>query len=52
LGELLTSFDYNLPGGVKVNYNNLVTRAEAEMTAVMEMMKGENTSDWMFMIRQ
>ena len=52
LGELLTSFDYNLPGGVKVNYNNLVTRAEAEMTAVMEMMKGENTSDWMFLIRQ
>lgn len=52
LGELLTSFDYNLPGGVKVNYNNLVTRAEAEMTAVMDMMKGENTSDWMFLIRQ
>jgi hypothetical protein len=52
LGELLTSFDYNLPGGVKVNYTNLVTRAEAEMTQVMDMMKGENTSDWMFLIRQ
>lgn len=52
LGELLTSFDYNLPGGVKVNYTNLVTRAEAEMTAVMEMMKGENTADWLFLIRQ
>lgn len=52
LGELLTSFDYNLPGGVKVNYNNLVTRAEAELTQVIEMMKGENTSDWMFLIRQ
>lgn len=52
LGELLTSFDYNLPGGVKVNYTNLVTRTEAEMTQVQEMMKGENTSDWMFLIRQ
>lgn len=52
LGELLTSFDYNLPGGVKVNYTNLVTRAEAELTQVMDMMKGENTADWMFLIRQ
>jgi hypothetical protein len=52
LGELLTSFDYNLPGGVKVNYTNLVTRAENELTQVMDMMKGENTADWMFLIRQ
>ena len=52
LGELLTSFDYNLPGGVKVNYNNLVTRAEAELNQVLEMMKGENTADWLFLIRQ
>lgn len=52
LGELLTSFDYNLPGGVKVNYTNLVTRAEAELNQVLEMMKGENTADWLFLIRQ
>jgi hypothetical protein len=52
LGELLTSFDYNLPGGVKVNYLNMVTRADEELKAVLEMMKGENTADWMFLIRQ
>ena len=50
LGDLLTSFDFNLPGGVKPNYTSLVTKAEAELTAVMEMMKGENSADWMFLV--
>jgi hypothetical protein len=48
LGDLLTSFDFNLPGGVKVNYTTLVTKADAELASVMEMMKGENSADWMF----
>jgi hypothetical protein len=50
LGDLLTAFDFNLPGGVKPNYTSLVTKAEAELTAVMEMMKGENSADWMFLV--
>ena len=50
LGDLLTSFDYNLPGGVKVNYTTMVTKADAELTAVMDMMKGENSADWMFLV--
>lgn len=49
LGELLTSFDYNLPGGVRPNYNTFVTKADAEMTAVIDMMKGENTPDWIYL---
>lgn len=50
LGDLLTSFDFNLPGGVKVNYATFVTKAEAELAAIMEMMKGENSADWMFFV--
>lgn len=50
LGDLLTSFDFNLPGGVKVNYTTFVTKAEAELEKVIEMMKGENTADFMFFI--
>jgi hypothetical protein len=50
LGDLLTSFDYNLPGGVKINYTTMVTKADAELTSVMEMMKGENSADWMFLV--
>ena len=51
MGDLLTTFDYNLPGGIKVNYANLVTKAEAEMTAVTDMMKNENTPDFAFLER-
>ena len=45
LGDLLTAFDFNLPGGIKPNYTSLVTKAEAELTAVMDMMKGENSTE-------
>jgi hypothetical protein len=50
LGDLLTSFDYNLPGGIKANYSTLVTKADAELSAVMDMIKGENSSDWMYLV--
>lgn len=49
LGELLTSFDFNLPGGVRPNYNTFVTKADAELQAVVDMMKGENTPDWIYL---
>lgn len=50
LGELLTSFDFNLPGGIRPNYNTFVTKADAEFQAVLDMMKGENTPDWMWTV--
>lgn len=50
LGDLLTSFDFNLPGGVKPNYTTFVTKADAELQAVMDMMKGENSADWMYFL--
>lgn len=51
LGELLTMFDFQLPGGVKINYTNVVTRADKEMEDVMTMIKGENTPDFMYLVR-
>jgi hypothetical protein len=51
LGDLLTTFDYNLPGGIKPNYANLVTKAEKELDQVMEMMKTENTADFLYLAR-
>ena len=50
LGELLTTFDYNLPGGIKTNFATLVTKAEAELAAVEAMMKNENTGDFLYLI--
>jgi hypothetical protein len=50
LGELLTSFDFNIPGGIKPSYATMVTKAEAELTAVEAMMKTENTGDFLYLI--
>lgn len=52
LAHMLQTFNYTLPGDVTINYQNIVTTAEKEMTAVETMMKGENTTDWMFMHHQ
>jgi len=52
LAHMLQTFNYTLPGDVTINYQNIVTTAEKEMTAVETMMKGENTVDWMYMTRQ
>jgi hypothetical protein len=51
LGDLLTTFDYNLPGGIKPNYTNLVTKAENELNQVLDMMKTENTPDFLYFAR-
>lgn len=52
LAHMLQTFNYTLPGGVTVNYQNIVTTAEKEMEEVKAMMKGENTPDWMFLTHQ
>ena len=51
LGDMLQTFDFTLPGGVKLNYAIIVTNAEKEMEKVEEMLKNENTPDFMFMER-
>jgi hypothetical protein len=52
LAHMLQTFNYTLPGDVTVNYQNIVTTAEKEMTAVETMMKGENTADWIYLYHQ
>ena len=52
LAHMLQTFNYQLPGDVSINYQNMVTTAEKEMDEVKAMMKGENTTDWMLLYRQ
>jgi hypothetical protein len=52
LSHMLQTFNYTLPGGVTVNYQNIVAVAEKEMEDVKTMMKNENTTDWIFLIHQ
>ena len=52
LAHMLQTFNYTLPGDVTVNYQNITTTAEKEMDAVVLMMKGENTPDWLYLYHQ
>jgi hypothetical protein len=49
LAHMLQTFNYTLPGDVTINYQNITATAEKEMEAVLTMMKGENSPDWMFL---
>jgi hypothetical protein len=52
LAHMLQTFNYQLPGDITLNYQSIVATAEKEMESVNTMMKGENTTDWMWMHRQ
>ena len=52
LAHMLQTFNYQLPGDVTINYQNMVATAEKEMEDVKTMIKGENTTDWMFLDHQ
>ena len=46
LSRVLSAFDYNLPGGVKVNTSLIRSDGEKELQEVMEMINGENTPSY------
>lgn len=52
VAHMLQTFNYQLPGNVSINYQNMVATAEKEMEEVKSMIKGENTTDWMFLHSQ
>lgn len=46
IGRLLGTFEYNLPGGVRVNYSNIQTLGTTEKAEIMQMIKDENTPSY------
>jgi len=46
IGRLLGTFEYNLPGGVRVNYNNIQTLGTTEKQEIIQMIKDENTPSY------
>lgn len=46
LSRVLSAFDYNLPGGVRVNTGELRSDGEKELQEVMDMIAGENTPSY------
>jgi hypothetical protein len=46
LANMLSVFNYNLPGGVQVNTSDIRSTGEAELQEVMDMINGENTPSY------
>ena len=46
LGRILQLFNYNLPGGVQVNFDTTKQDGIAEMEAIKAQIDGESTADW------
>ena len=52
LAHMLQTFKYTLPGSVAISYESITATAEAEIKAVEDQMKSENTTDWIYLYRQ
>lgn len=46
IGRLLGTFEYNLPGGVRINYNNIQSLGTSEKAEIIQMIKDENTPSY------
>jgi len=46
IGRLLGMFEYNLPGGVRINYNNIQSLGTTEKAEVLAQIKDENTPSY------
>ena len=46
IGRLLGTFEYNLPGGVRVNYASIQTAGTTEKAVIIQMIKDENTPSY------
>ena len=43
---LLGTFEYNLPGGVRVNYANIQSLGKEEKAEILAQINSENTPSW------
>jgi hypothetical protein len=46
IGRLLGTFEYNLPGGVRINANNIQGLGTTEKAEILAQIKDENTPSW------
>jgi len=49
LGRILQIFNYNLPGGVTINFDAVKQDGLTEMTEIKAQIDGENSADWFLM---
>lgn len=46
LGRTLQVFNYNLPGGITINFDAIKQDGQAELDAILLQVSSENTPDW------
>ena len=52
LGNLVGRYDFNLPGGVKIQAADLVSQGQAEIKEVEEEVKGQSNSSFFMMVKK
>lgn len=52
LGNMVSLYDFTLPGSVKINGANLITQGQAEVKEVEEEIKGQSNSSFFFMVKR
>ena len=52
LGNMVSLYDFTLPGSVKINGANLITQGQAEVKEVEEEIKGQSNSSFFFMVKK
>jgi len=52
LGNMVSYYDFTLPGGVKINGANLVTQGQQEIKEVEEEIKGQSNSSFFIMVKR
>lgn len=51
LGRILSIYEFNLPGGVKINFDSIRSDGERELEEIKQQIDDENTPDWFFQFR-
>jgi len=52
LGNMVSLYDFQLPGGIKINGANLVTQGQAEIKEVEEEVKSQSNSNFFIMVKR
>lgn len=52
LGNMVGRYDFQLPGGVKIQAADLVSQGKEEVKEVEEEVKGQSSSGWFYMVKK
>lgn len=51
-GNMVSLYDFSLPGGIKLNGANLIAQGQAEVKEVEDEVKGQSNSSWFVLVKK